>query len=344
MKNLLLRVASFACFAFLAVAQQPAARKVTCAVCHVEQVKTQPATDMAHAMEPFNDDPVLTAHSPLEWKIGAFRYKLENNNGSPIYMVTDGVSTLNLPILWPFGKNAQTYVLDYKGNLYEGFVSYYPAIHGLDRTVGDQSLTPENLEQAMGRLLSPFEAKSCFGCHSTGALVDRKLSFSTLTPGVTCARCHANAERHLQSISEGKLDNVPPKLKKLSAEDISNFCGQCHRTWQTVVQNRWLGPMNVRFQPYRLENSKCFDGVDARMSCTGCHDPHRQLETDYKTYDVKCLACHGAENRPARAKVCQTSKENCASCHMPKTDLPGAHRAFTDHRIRIVKANEAYPD
>jgi hypothetical protein len=28
---------------------------------------------------------------------------------------------------------------------------------------------------------------------------------------------------------------------------------------------------------------------------------------------------------------------------MPKTDLPGAHRQFTDHQIRIVRANEAYP-
>jgi hypothetical protein len=29
---------------------------------------------------------------------------------------------------------------------------------------------------------------------------------------------------------------------------------------------------------------------------------------------------------------------------MPKLDLPGSHRKFTDHRIRIARAGEAYPD
>jgi hypothetical protein len=29
---------------------------------------------------------------------------------------------------------------------------------------------------------------------------------------------------------------------------------------------------------------------------------------------------------------------------MPKTELPGAHKKFTDHEIRIVRANERYPD
>lgn len=339
---------SLACLAFVAAAataqMPPPANKLTCASCHTAQAKTQPATDMAHAMEPFQDDPVLKLHSPLEDQIGPYRYTLHHNNGTPTYSVTDGASTITLPIIWPFGKNAQTYVLQYKDQLYEGFVSYYPAIDGLDRTVGDQSLKPKTLEAAMGRLLSPFEAKSCFGCHSTGSIVNHQLNLSNVTGGVTCVRCHENAEQHLQSIAKGKLDNVPPKLKKLSPEDVSNFCGQCHRTWQTVAQNRWLGVMNVRFQPYRLENSKCFDGVDTRISCIACHDPHQQLVTNDKTYDPKCLACHGPQNRPAQAKVCPKAKENCATCHMPKTELPGAHRTFTDHQIRIVKPGEPYPD
>ena len=299
---------------------------------------------MAHAMESFKEDPAPTSHPPLEDQVGPYHYTITNNNGAPTYSVTDGVNTITLPSSGPFGRNAQTYVLQYKDKLYEGFVSYYPAIGGLDRTVGDNSLAPKTLEQAMGRLVSPFEAKSCFGCHSTGAIVNHQLSLSTVTPGVACSRCHVNAEQHLQSISQGKLENVPPKLKNLSAEDVSNFCGQCHRTWQTVVQNRWLGLMNVRFQPYRLESSRCFDGVDTRISCIACHDPHKQLVTDDKTYDVKCLACHGSTNRPAQAKVCETAKENCVSCHMPKTALPGAHRTFTDHEIRIVKPGEPYPD
>jgi hypothetical protein len=29
---------------------------------------------------------------------------------------------------------------------------------------------------------------------------------------------------------------------------------------------------------------------------------------------------------------------------MPKIELPGAHRQFTDHQIRIVRAGERYPE
>jgi hypothetical protein len=29
---------------------------------------------------------------------------------------------------------------------------------------------------------------------------------------------------------------------------------------------------------------------------------------------------------------------------MPRLELPGANAKFTDHRIRVVKPNERYPD
>jgi formate-dependent nitrite reductase cytochrome c552 subunit len=38
------------------------------------------------------------------------------------------------------------------------------------------------------------------------------------------------------------------------------------------------------------------------------------------------------------------AKANCASCHMPKVNLPGGHMSFTDHEIRIVKPGEPYPN
>jgi hypothetical protein len=64
---------------------------------------------------------------------------------------------------------------------------------------------------------------------------------------------------------------------------------------------------------------------------------------DEGSYDSKCLACHAAGANPA-AHLCKVSKNNCASCHMPRIDMPGSHHSFTDHQIRIVRANEAFPD
>lgn len=109
------------------------------------------------------------------------------------------------------------------------------------------------------------------------------------------------------------------------------------------------GVGNVRFQPYRLHLSKCYDPEDRRITCTSCHNPHQELATGVAAYDAKCLACHqtkaAANTAPqAKAVACKVGTEKCASCHMPKYELPGAHFKFTDHLIRVVKPQAPYPD
>jgi predicted CXXCH cytochrome family protein len=98
---------------------------------------------------------------------------------------------------------------------------------------------------------------------------------------------------------------------------------------------------NVRFQPYRLTNSKCYDPSDARIRCTACHDPHGPLETNVASYDRKCTGCHSAG---AQAKICPVAKAGCVNCHMPKVELPGAHARITDHQIRVARPGDAYPN
>ena len=271
---------------------------------------------------------------------------------SSTFSVTDGTHTITLPILWSFGQGSKTWVFEREGNWYEGLVSYYPALKALDTTIGDGALTPQTLDEAVGRKLLPSETKDCFGCHSTGAVRNETFNPATLQPGVTCEHCHQGANAHLLDALQGQFDSAPPKLKNLSSEDISSFCGQCHRTWEAVVRNHWRGVIDVRFQPYRLANSKCFNGTDPRISCLACHDPHQDLVRQDSTYDSKCLACHGsaAAVGPASSvstaapKSCPVSKSECVSCHMPKIALPGGHVSFTDHEIRVVKAGDAYPN
>lgn len=109
------------------------------------------------------------------------------------------------------------------------------------------------------------------------------------------------------------------------------------------------GIADVRFQPYRLATSRCFDALDSRISCLACHNPHDPVRTDAAFYDAKCLACHHRAEKThaavrATARVCPVSRRNCVTCHMPKYALPGAHYKFTDHDIRIVRAGQPYPD
>lgn len=304
---------------------------------------------MGRALQLPGTDPTLASHPKLTFQKYGYSYTVATQGDHSTYSVTDGKQTITLPIRWNFGQGAQTWVFERNGTFYESLVSYYPLIDGLEITTGDRVLVPHTLDEAVGRKLNKNEPKDCFGCHSTGANSNGELDFRHMDPGVTCEHCHIGATAHMAAAAQGEgYDTAPPDLKKLSSEDISSFCGQCHRTWEMVIRSRWRGESNVRFQPYRLENSKCFDGTDPRISCIACHDPHRDLVTDEVSYDSKCLACHASKNGSSQAhadaKACPVASTNCASCHMPKVKLPNGLMTFHDHEIRIVRAGEPYPN
>ena len=131
------------------------------------------------------------------------------------------------------------------------------------------------------------------------------------------------------------------RLSTLSTGDISNFCGQCQRTWEEIALTGVRDITTLRFQSYRLAGSKCFDEGDARINCIACHDPHLEVDTVAEHYDSRCLAWHtGAKTKPP---VCKVGKTGCTNCHMPKLELPGAHHKFADHCIRIVRPREKFP-
>jgi hypothetical protein len=329
---------------------------------------------MHHALENPGANPVLDSHPNLTVLKDGYTYTVETKNGQSTYTVTDGKDTLTLPIRWMFGQHSQTWVLEMNGHFYESMVSYYPRENGLATTPGDQHITPHSVYEAMGRMTSTWETLQCFSCHATKATDGPKLTLDTLRPGVECERCHLGAIQHMADAAHDNFATIPPKLKPMDAAQAANFCGQCHRTWDTVVRNNWKGEVDVRFQPYRLENSKCFTANDRRISCLACHDPHQPLNHNQAYYDAKCQACHAAAKTSAAQssatpaslaataastataassptaaastpiKSCPVSKEKCTTCHMPKTELPGGHVAFTDHLIRIVHPNDPYPD
>lgn len=304
---------------------------------------------MGRALQPGSTNPALQKQPKLKVQRGEFTYTVETKGGKSTYTVSNGAQSISLPIEWSFGAHAQTWVFERQGKFYESLVSYYPGMTGLDTTTGDESLAPHTLEEAFGRELTPGDIKACFGCHATNALQNGGLALEKLTAGVTCEHCHAGAIQHSLDAHLRHFKSHPPDLSSLSAEDISGFCGQCHRTWDSVVRNHWMGEINVRFQPYRLANSKCFDGADARISCLACHDPHQDLVRNDDAYDSKCLGCHTRSHANAAAtsspaKTCPVASAKCVSCHMPKVTLPGGHLTFTDHQIRVVRAGEPYPN
>ena len=211
------------------------------------------------------------------------------------------------PVGWAFGLGnaGQTYVFEKDGTLYESRVSYYQAIDGLDLTIGAANLKPANILEAAGRPLGRESDSRCFGCHATNAVNHGSIDLEGLIPGVQCERCHGETESHLKAMKAGTAQTSGMKsLRTMSAEDTSNFCGQCHRTWDEIASSGVLGIANVRFQPYRLTSSRCYDSEDRRIACTACHDPHVEVNRASVSYDSRCQACH------AGAKACSQTLQS----------------------------------
>jgi hypothetical protein len=333
-----------------AAAQTSISQASPCARCH-SQARTQPDTSMGQALETVEECKTLINHPVLTARLGKYSYRIERKGAKSEYSVSDGSSTISLPIRWAMGASSaigQTFILEKGHELYESRVSYFRELNGLGPTMGSEASVPGDINEAAGRLMSQDDKLRCFGCHATNAVTGGQLTLEKMTPGVQCAHCHEGIETHLTAVmldsyelQVPKETKEPSKLQAFSAERVSDFCGQCHRTWAEIVIQPNQGIGNIRFQPYRLTGSNCYDVADARIGCLACHDPHREVDANPIDYDSKCLACHGG-GKPG-AKSCGVAKEKCTTCHMPKLELPGAHYRFTDHRIRIVKPNEPYP-
>jgi hypothetical protein len=329
----------------VAAAQQRLAGSLACASCHRQEYVSQMKTSMARAMEPVAKCSILQEHRTLSFRDGIYSYRIERQATGSLYTVTDGKDTITAPLQYAFGlgKAGQTYIFELDGKMYESRVSFYKAADGLDLTIGAANLRPLNLEEAAGRLMDRHSAEDCFSCHTTSPTVEGFRHTEPVTPGITCEHCHGPAMAHVEGFQQGK----PVEMKKLSAlstEELSDFCGQCHRTWAQIAAEGPHNINNVRFQPYRLANSKCYDPSDKRIGCTACHNVHEEVIESDSFYDNKCFACHSGQlaSGKSHGKTCRVGTQKCASCHMPKVELPDSHFKFTDHRIRIVKAGEIY--
>ena len=322
-----------------------------CAQCHAPLTGKRLANTMSRALEPVARCEVLQTHPRLSFRNGPFSYQIVREGNRSLYTISDGTTQITEPILYCFGqgKAGQTYVLQHNGVFYESRVSYYQETQGLDFTIVHPRSVPASVEDGIGRPMSIESAQGCFACHSTAAVSGSQLQLDHMVPGITCEGCHGPGENHIAAIKAGQKNLQIFNPAKLDADELAQeFCGACHVGFEkALLMPQQGGANNLRYQPYRIFNSRGHSG-DQRISCTACHDPHDKLNQDSAFYDSKCLACHLSDRGQAKtatraAPACPVSKRDCATCHMPKIELPGAHNKFTDHWIRVVQPGEAVP-
>src|SRR5258708_7354434 len=305
----------------------------TCARCHAPLTAKRLANSMSRALEPVESCQILKAHPRLNFRNGPYDYQILREGNRSIYTISDGLNSISEPILYCFGqgKAGQTYVFQHQGVFYESRVSYYQEITGLDFTIIHPHSVPQSLEDGLGRPMTMEAAQDCFACHSTAAVSAARLRLDHLMPGVTCEGCHGPGERHIAALKAGSKNLQLFNPAKLEPDELSQeVCGSCHVSFEkALLMPRQGGQINLRYQPYRIFNSRGHSG-DARMSCVACHDPHDKLAEDAAFYDSKCLACHLATRSQANtiarpAPACPVSKQQCTTCPIPNIDLPQGH-------------------
>lgn len=274
-----------------------------------------------------------------------FRYSLARTQVEVTYSVSNGAERMSADAVWAFGAGevGQTYILEKDGSYVESRISYIVSSDSMDISPGHPIRPPGKIEEALGRKMDSGSTRLCFGCHNTAATTSQRSEPEKATPGVTCEACHGPGAKHVEAMNgpaESRTSTAILNPADLSSADSVDFCGACHRTSADVeaLMPANSGVLSIRFQPYRLEKSRCW------KACITCHDPHKPLVRELSAYDSKCIACHsakpGRQEQMAVKTACKVGSSDCASCHMPKYEVPQVHAQFTEHYIRVVSATE----
>ncbi len=326
-----------------------------CAGCHVKQNSPQLNTPMAEAASRLQVN-TRSQKIPTETlTLGTYLYKTSSNHVGSSLTVSSGKHTATAEISWIVGAGVrgQTYILESDGAFYESQVSSFGGLTGLALTPGHALAEPGNLKNALGARLSTSGMARCFACHTTYSSTNSKFDLPRAVPGIHCEGCHGPGLAHVVAEQAGELEEGSNDIMNpahLSPVESVDFCGACHRTSVDVIESGEYSPINVRFQPYRLEKSRCWGTQgDARLTCVACHNPHEPLVQSASYYDQRCLQCHASAGNESASSgsahaACPKATANCVTCHMPKYNVPSMHAKFTDHFIRVVRGGESYPN
>ncbi len=242
-------------------------------------------------------------------------------------------------------KHAQTF-LYWKGNkAFELPVSFYTSVKSWGSSPGFPSA-----EIRFNRSIQ----KNCFECHSSfiesrlnmgPAGIDEELDKSSLIYGIDCERCHGPSINHVNyhlAYPEIKEAKYIVTSRSLSRQQKLDECAVCHsgndkmkevstfkfKPGDTLANffSLWQPRKNVTSdfdihgnQYQLLAQSKCFLGSKT-LTCTTCHNPHTDANSNLAAYSQKCLGCH--QNTVHTTLVNEAGinaiKNNCIDCHMPK--------------------------
>ncbi len=211
---------------------------------------------------------------------------------------------------------------------------------------------PADEEEYLGKTIDDGDgARRCLFCHTTSFRAVRdEVGPEAADHSIGCEKCHGPGGHHVAAVESGFPDMAIACPGQTPPAQVNAICGRCHGLPQAGKALRPLGPIPPGSASSRvtLTWSRCFSESDGKLSCTTCHDPHRDAETSTARNESKCLSCHAgdpgsaaasalsaaATRQPVSSSGEQASRgakttcpvnptRGCLECHMPRAVATG---------------------
>ncbi len=243
------------------------------------------------------------------------------------------------------GRKAQTFLYWLDDKVYQLPVSYYVAS-------GKWANSP-NFPSGQVRFDRNIPV-GCFECHSSYIKRNRIEAFGEFSIdhfnrnqviyGIDCERCHGPSAKHVALHTDSPLVKDARYLvtyQDLPRDQQVDMCSVCHSGIRDVKRTTFFfrpgtrladfvepammaqhpDSIDVHGNQYQLFASSACYKESTSITCTSCHDPHKQQKDDLSNFSVRCMSCH----TPGGPAYCGLEKKygtqiqnNCIDCHMPE--------------------------
>jgi hypothetical protein len=255
------------------------------------------------------------------------------------------------------GTKGQSYLYWKSSQLYQLPISYWNASENWILSPGYA-----NDHINFNRAVLP----SCLECHTTFArnhlpndYTSNRFVKTSILFGVACESCHGPSLQHVNAhITQPDL-KIPQHIldiKLLSQQQQLDACAKCHSgsvrpnrppfTFQTGDRftDYWrpnaivatdTDTLDVHGNQYGLLTaSTCFKASEA-MTCSTCHNPHKNQRGAFIEFSQKCMGCHNDSSQHSFALNAQM-QTNCINCHMPVLSSSGLTVEALDLKGKIL--------
>ncbi|MFL6350370.1 MAG: tetratricopeptide repeat protein [Bryobacteraceae bacterium] len=314
-----------------------------CAGCHKQIAATQVQTNMARTWQGVETKELPAEYSEIhaEGPPPAIEYALKRTGQKLQYRVQmPGHPAQELPVETVIGgeRHGLSFLLRVPAlegsplplaRLVEARYFHSAAQNRLAFSLGFPEDKPSTYETAFGRVLTPYLERRCLSCH-----VQPRSRGTQIETGVSCENCHGPGQPHLVAISKHSRDLGILNPKKLPVAERMRPCSQCH-AGSSLVADPLPDDLLISDQVTALKNSECWRESAGGITCTNCHDPHKDASRHVLVARAEktCLGCHRAPVAN-HAALCPVNRiTGCVGCHMPN-QIRGAF-AIAEHWIRV---------